>query len=219
MQIFIDTGDVNEIKEAASWGIIDGVTTNPSLIAKTGKEFNREFVEEIIKIVHGPISIEVIHEDSQGMIEEARWLSQIHENIVVKIPMTLEGLKAIRKLSQENIKTNATLIFSVNQALLVAKAGATYVSPFLGRLDDVGENGLDLVKDILQVFKNYKFSTKVIAASIRNPIHVKVCALLGCNVITIPFKVLEQLSKHPLTNIGIKCFLDDWQKVPKGKNK
>ena len=219
MQIFLDSANLGEIKEANSWGVIDGITTNPTLIERNGKEFNIGFIKKITEIIDGPISVEVIQEDFIEMVKEARDLRAIHKNIVVKIPLTLEGLKVIKLLKKEGINTNATLNFSSNQALLAAKAGATYVSPFLGRLDDIGQSGLELVKEILLVFKNYNFSTKVIAASIRNPIHVKECSLMGCHISTIPFKVLKQLIKHPLTDIGIQNFLNDWKKVYKGENK
>jgi transaldolase len=214
MKIFIDTANINEIREAYSWGVIDGVTTNPSLIAKEGKDF-RKVIEEICSIVDGPISAEAVSMDAEGMIKEARELSKIHKNIVVKIPMTKEGLKAVKKVSSEKIKTNMTLIFSPNQALLAAKAGATYVSPFVGRLDDISHIGMDLVGQIVEIFDNYAFETEVIVASIRNPLHVVEAAMMGAHVATIPFNVLEQMLKHPLTDIGIKKFLEDWVKVPK----
>ncbi|MEK6692882.1 MAG: fructose-6-phosphate aldolase [Nitrospirota bacterium] len=214
MKIFIDTANINEIREAYGWGVIDGVTTNPSLVAKEGKDF-RKVIDEICSIVDGPISAEAVSMDSDGMIKEARELSKIHKNIVVKIPMTKEGLKAVKKVSSEKIKTNMTLIFSPNQALLAAKAGATYVSPFVGRLDDISHVGMDLVGQIVEIFDNYAFETEVIVASIRNPLHVVEAAMMGAHVATIPFNVLEQMLKHPLTDIGIKKFLDDWEKVPK----
>lgn len=214
MKIFIDTANINEIREAYSWGVIDGVTTNPSLVAKEGKDF-RKVIDEICSIVDGPISAEAVSMDSDGMIKEARELSKIHKNIVVKIPMTKEGLKAVKKVSSEGIKTNMTLIFSPNQALLAAKAGAIYVSPFVGRLDDISHVGMDLVGQMVEIFDNYAFETEVIVASIRNPLHVVEAAIMGAHVATIPFNVLEQMLKHPLTDIGIKKFLDDWEKVPK----
>lgn len=214
MKIFIDTANINEIREAYSWGVIDGVTTNPSLIAKEGKDF-KKVIEEICSIVNGPISAEAVSMDAEGMIKEARELSKIHKNIVVKIPMTKEGLKAVKKVSSEKIKTNMTLIFSPNQALLAAKAGATYVSPFVGRLDDISHIGMDLVGQIVEIFDNYAFETEVIVASIRNPLHVVEAAMMGAHVATIPFNVLEQMLRHPLTDIGIKKFLEDWEKVPK----
>lgn len=210
MKIFLDTANIDEIKEGASWGIVDGVTTNPSLIAKEKRDF-KQVVKEICDIVDGPISAEVISEDSEGMINEARELVKIHKNIVIKIPMTVEGLKAVSKLSKEGIKTNVTLIFSPNQALLAAKAGATYVSPFLGRLDDVGSEGMDLVRTIVEIFLNYDYDTEVIAASIRHPLHVVDAALAGAHIATIPMKVLQQMVKHPLTDKGIESFMNDWK--------
>ncbi|WP_041742434.1 fructose-6-phosphate aldolase [Caldicellulosiruptor obsidiansis] len=215
MKLFIDTANVNEIREAHSWGIICGVTTNPSLIAKEGRDF-KEVVNEICSIVDGPISAEVISLKAEGMIEEAKDLAKIHKNIVIKIPMTAEGLKAVSVLSKEGIKTNVTLIFSAAQALLAAKAGATYVSPFVGRLDDIGQNGIELIKEIVQIFKNYPdIKTEIIAASIRHPIHVIEAAKAGAHIATVPFKVLEQMTKHALTDVGIERFLKDWEKVPK----
>ena len=214
MKIFIDTANIEEIKEAASWGILDGVTTNPSLMAKTAKSFD-EIAKEIIKIVDGPISLEAIAQDTEGIIKEARQLSKIHKNVVVKIPVTKEGLSAVRILAREEIKTNVTLVFSPNQALLAAKAGATYVSPFVGRLDDISQDGMKVVEDILTIFKNYQIHTQIIVASVRNPIHVLRAALMGAHIVTCPFAVLESLFKHPLTDIGIKRFLDDWAKIPK----
>ena len=210
MKIFLDTANIDEIKEGASWGIVDGVTTNPSLIAKEERDF-KQVVKEICDIVDGPISAEVISEDSEGMINEAKELVKIHKNIVIKIPMTVEGLKAVSKLSKEGIKTNVTLIFSPNQALLAAKAGATYVSPFLGRLDDVGSQGMDLVRTIVEIFLNYDYDTEVIAASIRHPLHVVDAALAGAHIATIPMKVLQQMVKHPLTDKGIESFMNDWK--------
>ena len=214
MKIFIDTANVNEIREAESWGILSGVTTNPSLIAKEGRDFI-EVVKEITSIVDGPISAEVISLDHEGMIKEARELSKIHKNIVIKIPMTIEGLKAVKILSKEGIKTNVTLIFSASQALLAAKAGASYVSPFVGRLDDTGEEGINIIKEIVTIFNNYGIKTEIIAASIRHPMHVINAAIAGAHIATIPFKILEQMTKHPLTDAGIKRFLEDWEKVPK----
>jgi transaldolase len=190
------------------------VTTNPSLIAKEGRDFV-EVVKEITSIVDGPISAEVISLDHEGMIKEARELSKIHKNIVIKIPMTIEGLKAVKVLSKEGIKTNVTLIFSASQALLASKAGASYVSPFIGRLDDTGEEGLNVIREIVTIFNNYGIKTEIIAASIRHPMHVINAAIAGAHIATIPFKVLEQMTKHPLTDAGIKRFLDDWKKVPK----
>lgn len=214
MKFFIDTANTREIKEANNLGLIDGVTTNPSLIAREGKDFLK-ILDEICAIVDGPISAEVISLDSDGMLKEARELAKRHKNIVVKVPMTMEGLKATKALNAENIKTNVTLIFSPTQALLAAKAGATYVSPFVGRLDDLSHRGMELVEQIMQVFHNYNFDTEVIVASIRNPIHVLDAALIGAHVATIPFSVIEQLARHPLTDSGIEKFLSDWKKVPK----
>jgi len=214
MKFFIDTANVKEIKEANALGLVDGVTTNPSLVAKEGRDF-KDLIKEICTIVDGPISAEAVSLDADGMIKEARELSKIHKNIVVKIPMTAEGLKAVKVVSKEGIKTNVTLVFSPSQALLAAKAGATYVSPFVGRLDDISHVGMDLIEQILIIFDNYGFETEVIVASIRNPLHVVDAALMGAHVATIPYNVMLQLSKHPLTEIGIKKFLEDWEKVPK----
>ncbi len=214
MKLFIDTANVEEIKKANDMGVICGVTTNPSLIAKEGKIFE-DVVKEITKIVDGPISAEVISIDSEGMIKEATLLAKIHKNIIVKIPMTVEGLKAVKVLHKENIKTNVTLIFSAGQALLAARAGATYVSPFVGRLDDVSNNGMELIAEIVDIFHNYDIDTEIIAASIRHPIHVTQAARLGCDIATVPLKILLQLTKHPLTDKGIDQFLKDWETVPK----
>ncbi len=214
MKIFIDTANVEEIKTANSWGVVDGVTTNPSLIAKEGRDF-LEVVGEICSIVDGPISAEAVSMECEGILDEGRKLSKIHKNINVKVPLMTEGLKAVKILSKEGIKTNVTLCFSATQALLAAKAGATFISPFVGRLDDISQEGMDLVKDIKLIYSNYGFKTEIIVASIRNPLHVLETAKVGADIATIPFKVLEQLVKHPLTDIGIKRFLDDWQKVPK----
>ena len=214
MKIFIDTADINEIREANKIGIIDGVTTNPTLIAKTGRRFE-EVVQDIVKEVNGPISVEVVSLEAPGMIEEARRLAKIHENITIKIPMTTEGLKAVKVLSSEGIKTNVTLVFTPIQALLAAKAGATFVSPFVGRLDDINQDGFELVEQIVEIYNNYDFTTEVIAASIRNPVHVLRAALCGCHIATIPYSTIMQLAKHPLTDAGIKKFLEDWQKVPR----
>ncbi|MCX7959618.1 MAG: fructose-6-phosphate aldolase [Deltaproteobacteria bacterium] len=214
MKIFIDTADINEIREANKIGIIDGVTTNPTLIARTGRKFE-EVVRDIVSEVDGPISVEVVSLDSNGMVEEARKLAGIHKNITMKIPMTTEGLKAVKILSKEGIKTNVTLIFSTIQALLAAKAGATFVSPFVGRLDDISQDGFELVEQIVEIYNNYDFETEIIAASVRNPVHVIRAALCGCHIATIPYSTLMQLAKHPLTDAGIKKFLEDWQKVPR----
>jgi len=214
MKFFIDTANIQEIKKANEWGLVDGVTTNPSLVSKEGRGF-KELVKEICSIVDGPISAEAMSLDADGMIKEAKELSKIHKNIVVKIPMTLEGLKAVKVVAKEGIKTNVTLVFSPTQALMAAKAGAAYASPFVGRLDDISHNGMDLVSQILAIYENYDFATEVIVASVRHPLHVVDAALLGAHIATIPFKVIEQLSKHPLTDIGIERFLKDWEKVPK----
>ncbi|MFA6984133.1 MAG: fructose-6-phosphate aldolase, partial [Sedimentibacter sp.] len=203
-----------EIKKANDMGVICGVTTNPSLIAKEGRIFE-DVVREITDIVDGPISAEVISLDSEGMIKEAIELSKIHKNIIIKLPMTAEGLKAVKGLSKEKIKTNVTLVFSAGQALLAAKAGATYVSPFVGRLDDIGNNGMNIIKEIVEIFRNYEIDTEIIAASIRHPMHVIEAARLGCHIATIPYKVIMQLTKHPLTDKGIDQFLKDWDTVPK----
>ncbi len=214
MKLFIDTANVEHIREANDLGIICGVTTNPSLIAKEGRKFE-DVVKEITEIVDGPISAEVISLEHEGMIKEARELAKIHKNIVVKIPMTLEGLKAVKVLTSEGIKTNVTLIFSATQALMAARAGATYVSPFLGRLDDIGQDGISLIEEIVDIFTIHGIETEIIAASIRHPLHVINAARAGANIATIPYKVIIQMSKHPLTDIGIERFLKDWESVPK----
>ncbi len=213
MKFFIDTADVNEIREAHALGLVDGVTTNPSLIAKSGRKF-KDVIKEIVSIVDGPISAEVISLDAPGMIKEGKELAKIHKNIVVKLPMTPEGLKACKALTDKGIKTNVTLIFTSMQALLAAKAGATYVSPFVGRLDDISQDGMGIVEEIRVIFDNYGYTSEIIVASIRNPIHVLNSALIGADVATIPYSVMLQLSKHPLTDAGIKKFLEDWQNVP-----
>ena len=212
MKIFIDTANVEEIREAASWGILDGVTTNPSLIAKEGRDL-QEVINEICTIVDGPISAEVISLEADKMVEEAMELVKLHKNVVIKIPMCIEGLKAVKVLKERNIKTNVTLIFSPQQALLAAKAGATYVSPFVGRVDDIGANGAKLIEDIASIFRVHSIETEIISASIRNPIHVSDCALAGSDIATIPFAVLKQMAKHPLTDIGIEKFLADYNMV------
>lgn len=216
MKIFIDTASVKEIKEAASLGLIDGVTTNPTLMAREKRD-PQEVLKEICDLVSGPVSAEVISLDAQGMVNEARELVKIAKNIVVKIPLTKEGLKAVKILSGEGIKTNVTLCFSAAQALLVAKAGATYISPFIGRLDDIAKEGMDLIGDIKKIYTNYNFKTQIIVASVRNPMHVVNAALIGADIATIPFLVIEQLVKHPLTDIGINRFLEDYKKIPLGK--
>lgn len=212
MKLFIDTANVDEIIEINEWGVICGVTTNPSLIAKEGRDF-KEVVKEISSIVDGPISAEVVSLDKDGMLKEARELAKIHENIIIKIPMTKEGLKAVKVLTGEEIKTNVTLIFSANQALLAARAGATYVSPFVGRLDDIGNEGMDIIEDIYQIFALHGIDTEIIAASIRHPIHVLDAAKAGAHISTIPYKVFVQMLAHPLTDIGIEKFLKDWNSI------
>ena len=210
MRFFIDTANIEEIKEANELGVICGVTTNPSLIAKEGRDFI-EVVKEISTIVDGPISAEVISLDHKGMVEEADKLSKIHKNIVIKLPMTLEGLKATKILSQKGIKTNVTLIFSATQALLAARAGATYVSPFVGRLDDIGQDGLSLIEEIVDIFNVNAIETEIIVASVRNPIHVAQAARMGADIATVPYKVITQMTKYPLTDKGIENFLKDWE--------
>ena len=212
MKFFIDTANIDEIKEAASLGVLDGVTTNPSLVAKEGKEF-RTLLKEICSLVDGPISAEDIATDYEGMMKEAHSLAKIHKNIVVKIPLIKEGLKAVKTLSDEKIKTNVTLCFSAPQSLLAAKAGATFISPFIGRLDDIGQEGMQLIEQIVTIYHNYHFRTQVLVASVRHPLHVIEAALLGADVCTMPFKVIDQLIKHPLTDIGIERFLADWKKM------
>lgn len=214
MKFFIDTANVEEIKEANRMGMVDGVTTNPSLIAKEGRDFE-EVIREICEIVDGPISAEVIALDTEGMLKEARHLAGIHKNIVVKIPMTVDGLKAVRQLSEEGIHTNVTLVFSPLQALMAAKAGATYVSPFVGRLDDLSQDGMALIEQIVEMYNNYAFETEIIVASVRNPLHVLDSAMMGADIATIPFNVLAKLASHPLTDKGIASFLSDWEKSRK----
>lgn len=211
MKFFIDTANIDQIKEAASMGILDGVTTNPSLIAKENGDF-KEILKEITKIVDGPISGEVVALDYDGMMKEAEELASIHENIVVKVPLIKEGIKAVKSLSAMGINTNVTLCFSAPQAILAAKAGATYISPFVGRLDDIGHVGMDLIEQIAQIYDNYEYPTEIIVASIRNPIHIIEAGMIGADIVTIPFNVIEQLFKHPLTDNGIEKFLADWNK-------
>ena len=213
MKFFIDTANIEEIRMANDFGIIDGVTTNPTLIAKEKRDF-KEIVKDICSIVDGPVSAEAVSLDKCGMIEEARELSDIHRNVVIKIPMTEEGIKAVNVLSREGIRTNVTLVFTTCQALLAAKAGASFVSPFVGRLDDVGEFGMEIVEEIFEVFTNYSFKTEIIVASIRNPHHVKLAALTGAHIATIPSRVITSMFKHSLTDAGIERFLKDWEKVP-----
>ncbi len=212
MKFFIDTAEVEEIRAAHELGLVDGVTTNPSLIAKSGRNF-KEVITEITNIVDGPISAEVIALDAPGMLSEGRELAKIHENIVIKVPMTTEGLKATKQFTADGINTNVTLIFSSLQALLAAKAGATYVSPFVGRLDDIGHDGMEGVEQIRSIYDNYGYSTEIIVASIRNPLHVLNAGLIGADICTIPYSVMTQLAKHPLTDIGIEKFLADWEKT------
>lgn len=214
MKFFIDTANLDEIKKAVDMGMVDGVTTNPSLIARENKPF-KKIIKDICKVVDGPISAEVIALDAEGMVREGRELAAIHKNIVIKIPMTTEGLKAVKTLADEKIRTNVTLIFSASQALMAAKAGASYASPFVGRLDDISQNGMDLISDIMNIYDNYGYATEVIVASIRNPIHVVDAALLGAHIATIPFKVIAQLARHPLTDLGMEQFLADWEKRAK----
>ncbi len=215
MQIFLDTADVNEIRELSALGVVDGVTTNPSIIAKEGRPF-KVIVDEILSIVDGPISLEVVSTDAPGMVKEARDFAGLHKNVVVKIPLIAEGLKAVRELAGLGIRTNVTLCFSPAQALLAAKAGAAYISPFVGRLDDISHVGMELVRQIVTIYRTYSFSTKVLAASLRTPIHFLDAALAGAHVCTLPPSVLRQLIKHPLTDIGLAGFLADWKKVPRG---
>jgi transaldolase len=214
MKLFIDTANIDEIREAASWGVISGVTTNPSLIAKEKRDF-KTVVREISQIVDGPISAEVLSETAEEMIPEARDLAKIGKNIVIKIPMTREGLKAVKVLTKEGIKTNVTLVFSATQGLMAALAGATYVSPFIGRLDDISAVGMDLVEDLVTIIENYGLKTEVIAASIRHPMHVLEAAKVSSHIATVPFKVLLSMLKHPLTDAGVQRFKDDWAKVQK----
>jgi len=214
MKFFIDTANIDEIKEANRMGMVDGVTTNPSLIAKEGRDFE-EVIKEICEIVDGPISAEVIATDTEGMLKEARHLAGIHKNIVVKIPMTVDGLKAVRTLSEEGIHTNVTLVFSPLQALMAAKAGATYVSPFVGRLDDLSQDGMVLIDQIVEIYNNYAFETEIIVASVRNPLHVLDSAIMGADIATIPYSVLAKLAAHPMTDKGLASFLADWEKTKK----
>jgi transaldolase len=214
MQFFIDSADVGEIKKALALGLCDGVTTNPSLVAKTGRRFD-DVLKEIVALVPGPISAEVTATDAEGMLAEARVLAKFGPQIVIKIPLIVEGLKAVKVLAGEGVKTNVTLCFSAVQALLAAKAGATYISPFVGRLDDISQDGMALIADIVQIYRNYRFDTKVLVASVRHPVHVLAAAKLGADVATIPYGVIDQLAKHPLTDAGLKKFLADWEKVPK----
>ena len=214
MKFFIDTANIEEIKKGLELGMVDGVTTNPSLIAREQRPCT-DILQDICAIVDGPISAEVVSLEADGMVEEARELAKLNDNIVIKVPMIVEGIKAVKRLSDENIKTNVTLVFSATQALLAAKAGATYVSPFVGRLDDISQNGMDLIGDIMTILRNYGYPTEVIVASIRHPMHVVESALMGADIATIPYKVIAQLAKHPLTDIGMEKFLADWEKRQK----
>ncbi len=214
MKFFIDTANIEEIKRGVEMGMVDGVTTNPSLIAKESKPFE-EILKEICQVVNGPISAEVVSLDAEGMLKEAKELVKIDEKIVIKVPMIVEGLKATKMLAAEGIKTNVTLVFSSAQALLAAKAGATYVSPFVGRLDDIGQNGMELISDIMSIYRNYGIQSEVIVASIRNPMHIMDSAMMGADIATIPLKVIEQLAKHPMTDKGMAQFLADWEKRAK----
>ncbi|CAN5853777.1 fructose-6-phosphate aldolase [soil metagenome] len=213
MKFFIDTADIKEIREASAMGLVDGVTTNPSLVSKTGRKF-REVLLEICDVVSGPVSAEVVSLNHDDMMKEAREYAALRKNIVVKIPLIPEGLKAVATCSKEGIKTNVTLCFSATQALLAAKAGASYISPFVGRLDDISTDGMQLVGEIVQIYENYSYETEVLVASVRGPMHVQQAALMGAHVMTAPLSVLLQLSKHPLTDLGLAKFLDDWKKVP-----
>jgi transaldolase len=214
MKFFIDTANLDDIKKGLEMGMVDGVTTNPSLVAKEDKPFV-EILQEICKIVDGPVSAEVVSLDADGMFEEGRELAKINDNIVIKVPMIVEGLKATKRFAAEGIKTNVTLVFSSTQALLAAKAGAAFVSPFVGRLDDISQPGMDLIADIMQIYQNYGYESEVIVASVRNPLHVMDAALVGADIATIPLKVIEQLAKHPLTDRGMEQFLADWEKRKK----
>ncbi len=214
MQLFLDTAILDEIKKGAETGLISGCTTNPSLAAKAGREYN-DILKEICSIIKGPVSAETVSLEADGMVKEGIAFSKIAKNIVVKVPMTIEGMKACQKLTKQGIRVNVTLCFSGNQALLAAKSGAFIVSPFVGRLDDIGEVGMDLIKEIKQIYDNYEFKTQILVASIRNPIHVLEAAKIGADIATMPYSVFEQLFRHTLTDVGIKKFLEDWEKVPK----
>lgn len=215
MKFFIDSGDIGEIKAAAAMGLVDGVTTNPSLLAKAGKPM-RQVLVEIAEVVNGPISGEVLATDYEGIVREGREIAKIHENLVVKVPLTGDGLRAVRTFKDEGIRTNVTLCFSANQALLAAKAGASYISPFVGRIDDVSHEGMQLIEQIVTIYGNYGFDTEVLVASVRHPTHVLQAALLGADVCTIPFKVIQQLAHHPLTDLGLAKFIEDGKKIPQG---
>lgn len=214
MKFFIDTANVDEIKEAASLGVLDGVTTNPSLVSKEKKDFN-ELLKEILDVVDGPVNAEVVSTDYEGIVREGRELAKLHKNIVVKVPLIKDGIKAVKTFSDEGIQTNVTLCFSPSQALLAAKAGATYVSPFVGRLDDISHYGMDLIEQIVQIYQNYAIQTQVLVASVRHPLHLVDAALIGADVVTLPFAVIQKLFNHPLTDIGLDKFLKDWEKLKK----
>jgi transaldolase len=216
MKFFIDSADVAEIRKAQAMGVVDGVTTNPSLLAKVGRSLE-ETIREIASIVDGPISAEAVSMEADELVKEGRILAKIHDNVVVKIPMGVEGVKAVKALTAEGIRTNVTLIFSPNQALLCAKAGATYVSPFVGRLDDISQDGMELISQTLEIFRSYDFTTQVLVASVRHPVHVLQAARMGADVATLPLSVIEALARHPLTDLGIQKFLKDWEKVPKSQ--
>ncbi|MEY4577196.1 MAG: hypothetical protein RL701_1899 [Pseudomonadota bacterium] len=214
MKIFIDSADLTEIKDAAAMGVVDGVTTNPSLVAKTGKSLEK-VIREIVEVIDGPISAEVIATDYAGIVREGKVLAAIHPNIVVKVPLIADGIRAVKTFSSEGIRTNVTLCFSAPQALLAAKAGATYISPFVGRIDDIGGDGIELIEELVTIYNNYGYETEVLAASIRHPVHLVRCAQLGADVATLPYKVILQLLKHPLTDRGLETFLEDAKKIPK----
>jgi transaldolase len=214
MKFFIDTANVDDIKEAASLGVLDGVTTNPSLVAKEKKDFN-ELLKEILEVVDGPVNAEVVSTDYEGIVKEGKELAKMHKNIVVKVPLIKDGIKAVKTLSDEGIHTNVTLCFSPSQALLAAKAGATYVSPFVGRLDDISQFGMDLIEQIVQIYQNYAIQTQVLVASVRNPLHLVDAAMIGADVVTLPLAVIQKLFNHPLTDIGLEKFLKDWEKLNK----
>jgi transaldolase len=214
MKFFIDTANVDEIKEAASLGVLDGVTTNPSLVAKEKKDFN-VLLSEILEIVDGPVNAEVVSTDYEGIVKEGKKLAKLHKNIVVKVPLIKEGIKAVKTLSDEGIQTNVTLCFSASQALLAAKAGATYVSPFVGRLDDISHYGMDLIEQIVQIYQNYSIDTQVLVASVRSPLHLVDAAMIGADVVTLPLGVIKKLFNHPLTDIGLETFMKDWDKLNK----
>ncbi len=213
VKIFLDTANIDEIREAASWGVLDGVTTNPTLVARTGRKWG-EVIQDVLALVDGPISLEVTTTEAEEMIKQGRQLAKLHKNVVVKIQMTTEGLKAIKTLSREGVRINTTLIFSATQAVLAAKAGAKYVSPFIGRLDDQGQDGMQVIREIVEIFRNYDWDCEVLVASIRHPLHVIEAAKLGADIVTLPFDVLKKMTQHSLTDVGLKRFLEDWKKVP-----